>query len=56
MGSGVLSENLLGLCSFADGFFIDSHIREEGLISKPIDRNKLDRLSVMAEQIRHTLA
>lgn len=56
IGSGVSSENLMGLWSFGDAFVIDAFIRQENLTTNPMDLSKLSRLKQVIHHLKHSLA
>jgi len=53
IGSGVNSENLMGLWPFADAFIIDTFIRNKTL---QLDRERLIRLASTLDHLKHSIA
>jgi membrane complex biogenesis BtpA family protein len=56
VGSGVTSDNIIGLWPFADAFIIDFFLRQEGNLTKQIDEQKLKQLENVVDHLKHSIA
>lgn len=56
VGTGVTSDNLVGLWPFADAFLIDFFIRQEGNPTQQIDLEKLKQLKSIVDHLKHSIA
>ncbi|MHA1733891.1 MAG: BtpA/SgcQ family protein [Promethearchaeota archaeon] len=51
VGSGVDEENLPAIVSLADGVIVGSSIKEDGIVTRPVDRRRVEKLVQLAVQL-----